>query len=376
MAEKRVTRYFPATCLDSRLRFEKALMKVREKWPEAEWIPGETDAGGICAFDAISAQARFEPQHKLILSSGLHGIEGFVGSAVLALFVDEFMPLIDEDDTGLLMIHPINAAGMAALRRTNASNVDLNRNFLNSEDEFSSRCNPDYARIVKLINPHAKLRSKFLANTRFAAGLLASILVLGQARMQRALLLGQYRFPRGVYYGGDAFQPETVRFRRIVQAQTEGYAEVVFIDIHTGYGPRGRMTLVNSPLEEEPPGLLETLFNYAPVTSLGSDTFYQISGDMLDHFYASFAEDNRAFFATAFEFGTLGDSLPAQLRSMRAIVLENQMRQFGTTNERIAEWVVREFCELFAPSDESWREKALEDARSAFQGILKGKGFI
>ncbi len=59
----------------------------------------------------------------------------------------------------------------------------------------------------------------------------------------------------------------------------------------------------------------------------------------------------RSRFNTTLEFGT---SLSARLRSMRALVLENQLHHYGATNDRVRAQVQREIAELFMPSDAAW----------------------
>jgi hypothetical protein len=238
----------------------------------------------IRGFDAISAQAVEAPVRKLIIGSGLHGVEGFIGAAVVDLFVSEVMSSLDAANTGLLLIHPINSTGMAARRRSNLANVDLNRNFIESLDQFSELENPEYARIYKLLNPHAKLRSRFIANMRLLAGLIGSVMIFGLAQLRKAVTFGQYRFPLGFYYGGRQFQPETSRLRKLVQAEKQAHKDVIMLDIHSGYGPRRQMTLVNLPLEEESPVALQAKCHYPHITEIGSQSFFEIKGDMLDYF--------------------------------------------------------------------------------------------
>ena len=76
------------------------------------------------------------------------------------------------------------------------------------------------------------------------------------------------------------------------------------------------------------------------------------------------------------EFGTFGDSLLERIRSLRAMVFENQLHSFGAVNEASAEAIRREFRELYFPSQPAWREKALADGRQAFEGILRLYGLL
>src|SRR5215510_13293421 len=69
-----------------------------------------------------------QPKNVLVHSSGLHGVEGFAGSAIHLQFLNALPTLAP--DTAILLVHILNPFGMAWLRRVNENNVDLNRNFI------------------------------------------------------------------------------------------------------------------------------------------------------------------------------------------------------------------------------------------------------
>ena len=64
----------------------------------------------------------------LVLSSGIHGVEGYFGSAVQLAWLDALAHRAPTVETGVLLIHAINPYGFAWRRRWNENNVDLNRN--------------------------------------------------------------------------------------------------------------------------------------------------------------------------------------------------------------------------------------------------------
>src|SRR5262249_19885165 len=66
------------------------------------------------------------PTRVLVHSSGLHGIEGFAGSAIQLQFIEKLPALHAE--AALVLVHILNPYGMSWLRRVNENNVDLNRN--------------------------------------------------------------------------------------------------------------------------------------------------------------------------------------------------------------------------------------------------------
>ena len=99
---------------------------------------------------------------------------------------------------------------------------------------------------------------------------------------------------------------------------------------------------------------------------------------MIDFVYQLRAQEfpDVSLYATSFEFGTFGISHWGKLRSMRAMVQENQLAWYGARTKQIEKEVRREFLESFSPSEENWREKAVADADQAFRGILKMEGFL
>ncbi len=62
----------------------------------------------------------------IMISSGLHGIEGFLGSAIQFALLDSAL----NPNISFIFIHALNPYGFKYLRRTNEDNIDLNRNFL------------------------------------------------------------------------------------------------------------------------------------------------------------------------------------------------------------------------------------------------------
>jgi len=100
-------------------------------------------------------------------------------------------------------------------------------------------------------------------------------------------------------------------------------------------------------------------------------------GDMLDRLYRYVARDlNRtSFYATCFEFATMGDTPLASIRSLRAVMLENQAHWNGVKGAHTAERVRTAFDALFFPREAGWRQRALSLAREALAGILEAEGF-
>lgn len=369
---------FPDSYEDSRARFRQNLHRVRNLWPSARLAAHCMDGGEDLTIDWIEADALEEKEKLLALTTGEHGIEGYMGSAMLQLFFEEILPRLEPSRTGLLLVHAINPWGMKHRRRTNGANVDLNRNFVWEASALDHSSNPDYAKLEPFLNPSGSIRSLWLSNLSFTCGLLWHLLRLGVQSIRGATLLGQYRFPQGIYYGGTSIQEETMVLMELCRQHLQEYQHVVLLDMHTGYGPRYQMSLVNSCLEPRKSEELRQQLSYPLVVKSDPAEFYAMQGDMIDYLYTLARQEfpGKRLYATSFEFGTEGDSLGATVRSLRAMVLENQMHWFGATTQEVRERIERDFAELFFPSEERWRAKAVADGRQAFRGILSAEGFL
>jgi hypothetical protein len=138
------------------------------------------------------------------------------------------------------------------------------------------------------------------------------------------------------------------------------------------------MTLVFSHLEGRHSRQIARQLAYPRVVKANNKEFYSIRGDMIDHLCTLAKRDFPALrlFAAAFEFGTLGENLPALWRTLRASVCENQVYWHGALTPALREWVEQEYRALYAPTHPAWRKAALNNARLAFEGILKTEGYI
>jgi hypothetical protein len=373
-----ITHLFPTTYEQSRDRFRGQLARLRIRWPDAGLHQHALKADPALTLDWIRTGPAERGDRLLILTSGQHGIEGFVGSAMLQMFLETFLDLLKPTRTALLLIHAINPWGMKHRRRTNAANVDLNRNFVHSLADFDATFNPAYGRLDPLLNPVGPLGGRRLHGASFWPRFLGALLALGPTGFRTASLQGQYRWPQGLYYGGEAFQEETRVVIDLYRRHIRTAGQVVHVDMHTGYGPRDQMTLVNSRFETRPSSELMRTFGYPRIARATEDEFYPMQGDMIDFVYTLRREEAPTIrlYAGALEFGTLGESLPATLLSLRTMIRENQAHRFGTDTEHTRQQVLRAFDALFAPEDPSWRAKAVADARQAFQGILAAEGYL
>ncbi len=352
----------------SRARFRSRLDSLTTRWPSGR-LSEIVHAPGLTT-DILQAEPTGEKQRLLVLSTGLHGIEGYLGSAVLELFFEEFLPQLNPQTTGLLLIHAINPWGMKNWKRTNPANVDLNRNFIDDDFARLRTSNPDYPALSDYFNPQGKLSSLARANTHFMSHTLHKLATLGARRVREAALMGQYHNSGGIYFGGTSLQPETVALMALYRQAFHGYGEILHFDLHTGYGPRDQMTLVTSPNEKMSGVEIRSRFNAPRVASANPDEFYTMQGDMIDWEYRLVEREfpGAKFFGAACEFGTYGESTLQAARSLRITILKNQANQHGVSPVA-AGWVENEYRELYLPSAPDWLAKALADARQMLMTV-------
>ncbi len=361
--------FFPETFEEARERAGTWFQQVKAVWPEAQWRSKPLYPEEGLTFDWIEAVPS-AARRALVLSAGLHGVEGYAGTAMLDLFIREFLSRLDPKTTALYLVPVINPWGMKHRRRTNPENVDLNRNVLD-EEAFYRDLNPDYMTLAPVLHPERPVGwgDRFL----FYARILRYLQREGMTGLRNIFPQGQSVFPKGMYYTGKARQPEIQALLELLTPLMERYERVVYLDMHTGYGAKGRLTLVFPGPDPRSPEELRERTQYPRVTKVAASDFYPIHGD-LNTYLAKRARElgHPGLYAMALEVGTLGDTTLPQLRSMRALILENQLYWYGATSERVARWVRREFLALFYPDDDLWRRRTVAQTREAYEGIVTG----
>ena len=368
---------FPETYEQSRERFRNNLTAVRPMWPQAKLFQHKLAGDEDLTIDWIYSAATEGNEKIMLFTTGEHGVEGYVGSAMLQRFIEFYMPQLAPKKTGILLVHAINPWGMKHHRRGTAKNVDLNRTFI-WNDGFDPTFNPDYDKIHTFLSPATKIKNITASNLIYMAGLFWRIARMGMRDFRYALLLGQYRHPQGLYYGGTETPEETRTLMELYRKALTDYDQVLQLDMHTGYGPRYQMSLVNSALERGTSKYFVKRFNYPLVVAATADEFYAIRGDMIDYIYALQQNEfpKKRLYSTSFEFGTLGDTWYGLFQSPRVMIHENRAYWHGTQNENVLAYAKHGFEELFHPAAKDWREKAVKDADQAFSGILKAEGYI
>lgn len=370
-------RYYSITYEESRQQFIDSLKFVRQYYPQTDLYTHTLTTDPNLHIDWIIAQPP-KKERLFILTSGEHGIEGYTGAAMQQLFLHEYLTKIDHHTAGVVLVHAINPYGMKYHRKVNGQNVDLNRNFAEEPEGFDPAFNPAARRMESLVYPRCAVNAGLVKRNWFLLRVLWAALILGRRVFMAGSLMGQYCYPDGIYYGSTGQVEETQVLLALYRGLFADYPQVLHLDMHTGYGPRYQMSLVNSPRQPASSLELSARYHYPLVQKADPEEFYSLHGDMVDYLYQVAAEfpHLQKFYSAACEFGTYGDSLAAGIRSLRTMVFEMQARRFGTSTHGSLAWVEEQFNELYYPAEIEWREKAANDMRMAFDGILTAEGFL
>ena len=342
----------------------------------AEFASHPIDESDGLYIDSFYLPSRDTQTNLVVLTTGVHGIEGYIGAAMLDVFFGEIYPTLDHSDTGVLVVANVNPYGMKHLRRYNENNVDLNRNFILDWDSFDRASNQEYPKVDTFLGPTGKIGNALWHEAGFYLSLAKTAVTEGADTISDALLTGQYEYPQGVYYGGDGDESSTVYLKDVFARCLESrYENIVHIDIHSGYGPRYNMVIFNSVFETMTEAESVAAFGYGNVIAHDSESFYATTGDTTDFFYrlAQQKGTDTALFSTCFEFGTIGDAFFDTILSLHYTVDENRNHFYPTDNGVSAQIVHENYMELFYPTETAWREKTVTDFVAATQGVLNAK---
>jgi hypothetical protein len=224
---------FSASYAEARAKFRAT---AQEAGGALETIanPNRAPDGGDLSTDVAWFGPR-EAERVLVMVSGTHGGEGFCGSGAQIDWLRRGEHTTTAPaDLGVLMIHAINPYGFAWLRRVTEENVDLNRNWIDFGQPAPA--NPGYDELADVAVPPTWTEESQRASNRVLRAYAAEH---GPMGLQQALSGGQYRHPKGVFYGGDGPSWARRTQEAIYGAYLGQAGKIAIIDYHTGLGPWG-----------------------------------------------------------------------------------------------------------------------------------------
>jgi hypothetical protein len=291
------------------------------------------------------------PKTVLLHTSGVHGVEGFAGSAIQLKILE--MPPKPPTDTAIIIVHALNPYGMAWLRRYNETNVDLNRNFRFEpgawhEDSYV------YAQLDSFLNP-----KKYRFFDSFLVQALFNKLRYGEEVLRNAIPTGQNFNPKGLFYCGHQVEEGPKLFSQWLRKSLSSAEYVFVIDVHTGLGRKGQESLFHKIVFNDSSKLSRNLDrqlerDYA-TSGVAAYSFKGAYSEAYTQFSGSFSID----FVTQ-EFGTYSN-----LYVLHALRDENRSHHLGDRSRNSPS--KQQLREAFNPDHSLWQAKVISDGVSLFE---------
>jgi hypothetical protein len=306
-------------------------------------LPGPDD--GAIATD-VAVLGPPEAPARLLVVSGTHGVEGFAGSLCQTAWLRDGVEL--PPGLAVVLVHAINPFGFAWVRRVNEDNVDLNRNCIDFSAPLPT--NPGYDELADALVPEVWDDT---TQTSTATTLLEYAGTHGFDGLQAAVSTGQYRHPRGIFFGGQGPVWSRATLQRVVQAHLADAQRVAVLDLHTGLGPHGVGELIASHPDAAGKERLAACFDDFTIPSEGTSVSADVRGDVLDAIEAWL--HGVALAGVAIEWGTV--DIVEVSNALRA---DAWLHGFSDPRGPAAAPIKEQLRAAFAPDEPRWAELVVE----------------
>jgi len=382
--------YFSPDYATARERYLAAVRRLGYRL-ETHPFKGQGPNGELLAMD-LAVCGNPEADRVVIISSGLHGVEGFFGSAVQLAWLQTRGPdWSPPAGAAVVLVHAMNPFGFAWVRRWNENNVDLNRNFLDdrsfiTDDPNFQESRAAYQRLASFLNPqsppsrwepytikmiHRILCEGYGARARLPKGerpsffALRTIFRLGLFELQKTLPVGQYEAPSGLFYGGAGDKETTRVLRDRLPAWVKDADLVLHLDYHTGLGGYADYRLLTEDEKgSEQQRWQATHFGEGVIEELGGDMAYPARGGLLRYFRDHLA--GKKYHGLTAEFGTY-----SPLRVLGALRAENRAHFFDKRDSHSYRWAKQQLLEAFCPADRGWRRAVVAKGWALIEQAFK-----
>lgn len=314
--------------------------------------------------------------NKVVINSGIHGIEGYFGSAAQNMFLDVYAKKLSSEflkKYTVVLIHVINGWGMQNRMREvmdfeRGGLVDLNRNFgvdFNCPDRLPQNPKYELAHDLLLSKPDAinkkdaikEFRKKHLHDGAWAA-----------------ISFGQYKHPYGLFYGGAAQMTENKMTLDIYDEIMRDAKSLVSIGLHTGLGrfnrKQGTVTgqlLVSHPGAHKNTQFFKNIFADVVPDERAVDGPVLL-GDLVDCLETRYAKKNIPVYTADFEIGTGEFPIMSPIyKRMDMGDARYDLLNYG----KISPQTFKNLTESWYPSDVRWRNAALGQAAVLFESLIE-----
>ena len=287
-------------------------------------------------------------KNLLVMVSGVHGVEGFSGSATQVGWIAQRRYESLPRDVAVLMIHLINPWGVAHLRRYNEDNVDLCRNCL----DFSKPLpvNASYASIHEQI---------VLGDTLGKSGERAGTYlreIVEKHGLEYAVDLfmgGQYQFETGFSFGGKQPVWSNTTLRNILGDYGADAVRACVIEFHTGLGPWAYGQLITLHCEEELDKVRRHfgpwVFNPSADKNPGEEGYREVPGHTIEAYKQSMPQAEVT--VVTLEFGTYPSDQTLALLLQEHLLVQ----QASSVPVETLHAVKSRLLEYHHPADWEWR---------------------
>ena len=333
---------------------QRSLRIERHVHPDARGADGEELSIDVALAGDAGARA------LLVLTSGMHGVEGFCGSGCqVALLRDPRLESALTGGVAVLFCHAVNPYGFSHLRRANEDNVDLNRNFR----DFSAppAGNAAYANVHPFIVPDT-----WPPGDDNTARLRAYVAQHGMAALQSALTVGQSEFADGLFFTGRAPAWSNTVLRDVLARHGANCARLGWIDFHTGLGAWGHGEKIYSGPDDATTIARARRCYGSDVTTFydGTSTSARVSGAA---FHAALeACPHAEYTGIALEYGTV--PLAETLQALRA---EQWLANHPQTGASLRGVIKRQMRDAFYDANPAWQGSVYGQARVAVLQALQ-----
>jgi hypothetical protein len=318
---------------------------------------------GVELYTDVARMGPTEADRVLFVESGTHGVEGFAGSGIQCVLLDDDAAPRPAPGVALVLVHALNPYGFAWIRRVNENNVDLNRSFVDHAGGKYPE-NPGYADLADSVVPREWTdAARKAADDAYAAYAKTH----GDYAAQTAYKRGQHTHPNGLFYGGRAPTWSAGTVAAFVKEQTKGAKRAGLIDLHTGLGPFGYGDCLTPCEPESSEGRRATAWYGNVRHTLDKTSGYSGSQGTIINGYTE-AAPNLEWTCIGLEFGTRP---PEVMRA--ALRGEGWLHAYGSPDHPEAKRLKQMLRDAYYPQEPEWKElvtaRGLEVVSLGLKGI-------
>jgi hypothetical protein len=254
----------------------------------------------------------------------------------------------------------VNPYGFAWRRRVNEDNIDLNRNFI---DHKNHPVNEGYQEIAELLEP-ADWNDDSMNGIWTGIRQIAANHGDNPAWQAAAISGGQYQFPNGQFYGGEAAAWSNQKMRLFADEYLTAPA-VAWLDIHTALGPYGTAECIVEYQPGSPPlEAAQALWGDRVRNTKTNDSHSpDIAGSMSFGLHQHLGND---LVMAGLEYGTVKGR-----QVVEALVADQWLHRHGDPSSDEAEPIKQLMMDAFYPDDPEWRSAVYQIATELVAPMLK-----